>query len=331
MMQGLRRSAAMVAVAGAAVLCAASLTGARMAAAGTHAAAGARAAASGGTWGTAVEVPGTAALNRGGVAGINSVSCASAGNCSAGGFYVDNSGNSQVFVVGETNGTWGIAKEVPGTAALNHKVAGLTSVSCGSAGNCSAGGSYRDATLDHDQAYVVSEKNGTWGTAKQVPSTAALNTGGFAEMPSVSCASAGNCSAGGDYFDRTGFGHAFVVSEKNGTWGTATKVPGTAALGKGTGITSLSCASAGNCSAGGFYNDSSGFLQAFVVGETNGTWGTALEVPGTAALNHENAEIPSVSCASAGNCSAGGFYTDSSGHRQAYVVSETNGTGGTTK
>ena len=124
---------------------------------------------------------------------------------------------------------------------------------------------------------MVSEKNGTWGTAKQVPGTAALNTGGFAEMPSVSCASAGNCSAGGDYFDRTGFGHAFVVSEKNGTWGTATKVPG------------------------------------------------------TAALNHENAEIPSVSCGSAGNCSAGGFYTDSSGHRQAYVVSETNGTGGTTK
>ena len=33
-----------------------------------------------------------------------------------------------------------------------------------------------------------------------------------------------------------------------------------------------------------------------------------------------------MSCASAGNCSAGGYYTDSSGHRQAFVVSEVNGT-----
>ena len=74
-------------------------------AAGTHAAAGARAAASGGTWGAAEEVPGTAALNTGGVAGISSVSCASAGNCSASGFYKDHSSHKQVFVVGETNDT----------------------------------------------------------------------------------------------------------------------------------------------------------------------------------------------------------------------------------
>jgi len=30
-----------------------------------------------------------------------------------------------------------------------------------------------------------------------------------------------------------------------------------------------------------------------------------------------------VSCASAGHCSAGGFYTGSSGHLQAFVVSQT--------
>ena len=53
-------------------------------------------------------------------------------------------------------------------------------------------------------------------------------------------------------------------------------------------------------------------------------WGTAEEVPGTAALNQGgNAAITSVSCASAGECSAGGSYTDSSGHPQAFVDSET--------
>ncbi|HET7246179.1 MAG TPA: hypothetical protein VFJ07_15210 [Streptosporangiaceae bacterium] len=65
-------------------------------------------------------------------------------------------------------------------------------------------------------------------------------------------------------------------------------------------------------------------LEAFVVNETNGTWRTAQEVPGTAALNKGGvARVWSVSCASAGHCSAGGIYTDSAGHQQAFVVTET--------
>ena len=277
-----------------------------------------------GTWGTALEVPGTAALNQGGDARIVSVSCASAGNCGAGGFYQDSSGHHQAFVVSQANGTWHTALEVPGTAALSHGFAEVGSVSCGSAGNCSAGGDYRDSS-GRFQAFVVSQVNGTWHTAIEVPGTAALNRGGSAFVESVSCASAGNCSAGGYYTDSSGRLQVFVVSQVNGTWHTAIEVPGTAALNRGgfAEITSVSCASAGNCSAGGFYRDSSGHHQAFVVSQANGTWHTALEVPGTAALNRGGfAEITSVSCASAGNCGAGGFYRDSSGHHQAFVVSE---------
>src|SRR5216683_2611505 len=40
-----------------------------------------------GGWGRAMEVPGSGALNKGGDAVVISVSCASAGNCAAGGFY----------------------------------------------------------------------------------------------------------------------------------------------------------------------------------------------------------------------------------------------------
>src|SRR5438552_1709667 len=98
-------------------------------------------------WGTAEEVPGTAALNRGGFAVITSVSCAAAGNCSAGGVYRDSSGNQQVFVVSQVSGTWHTAIEVPGTAALNRGGgAVILSVSCGSAGNCSAGGLDRESS-----------------------------------------------------------------------------------------------------------------------------------------------------------------------------------------
>jgi hypothetical protein len=60
-----------------------------------------------------------------------------------------------------------------------------------------------------------------------------------------------------------------------------------------------------------------------VVSETNRTWGKAIEVPGSGTLNAGgNASVASVSCASAGNCAAGGTYRDSSGHLQAFVVSQ---------
>ena len=51
--------------------------------------------------GKAEEVPGTAALDTGGGAQLDSLSCASAGNCSAGGYYLDSSHHQQVFVVSQ--------------------------------------------------------------------------------------------------------------------------------------------------------------------------------------------------------------------------------------
>jgi hypothetical protein len=230
--------------------------------------------------------------------------------------------------VSEANGTWVTAKEVPGTAALNQGGnAQLASVSCPSAGNCSAGGSYNTDSSGHDQAFVVSETNGTWGTAKEVPGITALNQGGYAAVVQVSCASAGNCGAGGSYVDGSGRDQAFVVGEKGGAWGTAKEVPGAAALNQGgqAHLASVSCASAGNCSVGGSYSSGSNG-EVFVVSEKSGTWGTAKEVPGFAALNQGgNAQLASVSCASAGHCSAVGFYTTRprNGFNEAFVVNET--------
>jgi hypothetical protein len=332
-----RRPAALVFAAVAVVVAAllagcAATPGARPAgAAPARASAGTSPAASPGVWGSAQEVPGIAGLNQGGGAEIDSVSCVSAGNCSAGGVYVDGSGNHQAFVVSEVNGSWQQAQEVPGSVTLNQGgFAAIFSVSCASAGNCSAGGEYTDS-FQTQHPLVVDEVNGTWQQAVEAPGTAVLTqgTGTGGAIVSVSCSSAGNCSAGGDATG-DGSGHqAFVVSEVNGSWQQAEVVPGTATLDQGGGaaIQSVSCASAGNCSAGGYYVVSVHNQQAFVVSEVNGSWQQAEGVPGTAALDQGGqASVDSVSCASAGNCSAGGGYTDGSGHQQAFVVSETSGT-----
>jgi hypothetical protein len=221
-----------------------------------------------GTWKTAIEVPGTAALSVGGAAEVVSASCPSAGNCSAGGWYGDTGGRVQAFVVNEVHGTWKTAIEVPGLAALNYQITEFHGVSCASAGNCSAGGTYTDGS-GRSQVFVVNEVHGTWRTAIEVPGTAALNTGGFAGLESISCASAGNCSAGGSV-DHNNLVHAFVVNEVNGTWKTAAMLPPPAALGPGggTNITALSCAPRGTCTAGGLYDDKQGKTQVFVVSQS---------------------------------------------------------------
>jgi hypothetical protein len=333
--QLLRRRLAVIAAAAAA---AALLAGAGPAAAQARASAstaGGAGAALGGAWGTAIEVPGLAALNTGGNAYLEHMSCPSAGSCTAGGYYTDSNGATQSFVVSEVHGTWGKAKQIPGTAALNQGGIGdVGAVSCATAGNCSAGGSYSDSNGD-SQAFVANEVNGTWGTAEEVPGTAALNTQGHgAAVFAMSCPSAGNCSAGGIYAGTKGV-ESFVVSEVHGTWGTAKEVPGIGALNAGGDgeLNSLSCATAGNCSAGGYYVGAGASipLEAFVVTQTGGHWGTAQEVPGTAALNIDGgAQVSSVSCASPGNCTAGGFYSDSSG-QQAFAATQANGTWGNAK
>ena len=110
------------------------------------------------------------------------------------------SGTSEGVVPDATlPGTWGHAIEVPGTAAFNTGFfnSALNSISCASVGNCSAG--VLRQRLCAQQAFVVNETAGVWRTALEVPGTAVLNTAGIASVSSVSCASAGNCSAGGSY------------------------------------------------------------------------------------------------------------------------------------
>lgn len=288
-----------------------------------------------GTWGNAIEVPGTTALNTGGNARVVSVSCASAGNCSAGGYYQDSSARTEAFLDNEKNGIWGAARQAPGTAALNvGSYALITSVSCASAGTCSAVGDYQDAQLA-TQSFVIGKVNGIWGKSTEVPGLAALNSGGAAHAASVSCASAGNCVAGGSY---TGSAkqQAFVIAEVNGRWGSAKEVPGSGALNFGghAAVNSVSCASAGNCVAAGDYGylTASSYYRPFVASEVNGRWGKATAVLGPPVFTAGGfAHVSSLACGSAGNCSAGGFYSVGSGLSQAWVVSEVSGTWGKAK
>ena len=211
-----------------------------------------------GTWGDAIDIPALISLNTGANAQGNSVSCASAGNCAVTGYY-NNVDGQQGFVVNQTNGTWGNAIAIPALSVLNTGGSAIgSSVSCASAGNCAVTGYYNTTTTR--QGFVVNQNNGDpWGNAIPIPALSVLNTAGFAEGTSVSCASAGNCAVTGSYTDGAG-GQGFVVNQTGGTWGSAIAIPALIGLNTGGSAlgTSVSCASAGNCAVTGFYNNGAG-------------------------------------------------------------------------
>ena len=107
---------------------------------------------------------------------VNSISCAAAGECAAGGYYTDRRGNVQAFVVSETNGSWGKAIEVPGTATLNSGGYAECELDLVCRGRRMRRRRRLHRRLGTERAFVVSETNGTWGKAIEVPGTATLNT-----------------------------------------------------------------------------------------------------------------------------------------------------------
>lgn len=92
-----------------------------------------------GAWLNTSTVPGIAGLDAGHFAELQSVSCASPGNCAARGFYTDVGGSGQVLTTDEASGTWGSAARLPGQSSQGH-FSTQSYVSCWSAGNCVTGG-----------------------------------------------------------------------------------------------------------------------------------------------------------------------------------------------
>ena len=303
----------------------------------------------GGKWATGVEAvlsSSAAALGASGVV-LNSVSCASPGNCTAVGQYGEGSGTPgpQGLLLMEADGTWaaGVEAVLPANARSSDQSVALTSVSCPSAGNCTAVGSYLDSSPSF-QGLLLSETGGTWGTGVEVSLPADNQGSGGGFLNSVSCASAGNCTAVGYYYAPSpiySLSRGLLVSETAGSWaaGVEAPLPANAATDITTSdVGSVSCASPGDCTAVGTYSDNSDTTEGLLLTETAGSWATGVEasLPANAATGglgssfvfYGGSVLPlsSVSCAAPGDCTAVGSYPDSSGNMQGLLLTETGGT-----
>jgi hypothetical protein len=343
---------------GAALVLSAAGPGAALA--GTGAVASAAPSITTGAWGAVHSLPERGAA---GVHGLPSaLSCTGPGDCEIVGLDTDYAGehqNGRAFAAVQTNGTWAKAVPVPQLNDLSIPVPDLiTSISCPSTGNCSAGGFYgiQGPQSGASDAFVVNERNGKWAAAEVVPGINKLNVGDNAQVTWVSCASAGNCAAGGYYWATSPYSspvvyqEAFVVNEVNWIWLKAFQVPGTASLnsGKNAGLTDVSCGAPGNCAAVGYFTAANS-EQAFIVNEIGGSWQSAKPVaPGVpiaevvctaayyctavggdyemmqtrgtwsapAKVSGAPININALSCFAPGDCTAGGVYQPSGGGPQ---------------
>jgi LPXTG-motif cell wall-anchored protein len=265
-----------------------------------------------------------------------SVSCASAGHCTAVGRFKNVGGNYEAFTMTSTDGVWGQgtpAVFADGVANTDEPQAIFESVSCASAGHCTAVGKFRDESGSY-QAFAMTSTDGVWGQGTPVVFADGLQ-GSWKEdsFSSVSCASTGDCTAVGYFTDGSENTISFTMTSTDGVWGQGTPAvfaDGVLSSNPIHSFESVSCASAGHCTAVGQFRNVDNGYEAFTMTSTDGEWGQATPAVFADGVQNEDptAAFYSVSCASAGHCTAVGRFKNVGGNYEAFTMTSTDGVWG---
>jgi hypothetical protein len=260
-------------------------------------------------------------------AAVNSVSCPAAGACVAVGSYQDVGGDPLGLLLAQSTGVWAPSQATLPGGASSYPNVNLTSVSCASAGSCTAVGDYVD-NGDYQQGLLINYRRSAWRPGARVAPPAGAAANPQITVNAVSCAAVGSCTAVGSFVDAAGNPVAFAVSETGWVWGTAQTVPlpaGAPATGSSS-LTSVSCTAAADCTAVGWYTDANGAIQGLLATQSAGEWAPGVEavLPATPA-SQPNVTLSSVACSAPGTCAVVGEYNDASNNQQGLLLSQNDG------
>ena len=185
---------------------------------------------------------------------------------------------------------------------------------------------------------MLTEKRGRWEHGVEAPLPPDASGDGIS-LRSVSCGQDGSCSAVGSYNDNfpsrgDASGKPLLLTNTGGKWHAVEAVMPPDGPGEWPAVSSVSCASGGNCSAIGSYNigiDNEHGPESVLLTEKAGKWGRGVKAkpPKNAATSGFWAGgyvgLSDISCASPGNCVAVGQYVDDHNHSQGTMVSEKAG------
>lgn len=225
---------------------------------------------------------------------LQAVTCVSARDCWAVGSYETPSAELNEAV--HWNGSrWSqIATPDHGTGPGAHSI--LASVTCTSARNCWAVGTYRSGTTALNQAL---HWNGTrWSSiATPDPGDAA---GGSHGLSGVSCVSRADCWAVGSHITDRGIGRNAALRWNGRSWSAVgIPNPGANIASDGRRLSGVTCASAADCWAVGGYADNAGAERSEIL-HWDGTQWRKVAAGGSGAGG--SGALTGVACTSAANC-----------------------------
>jgi hypothetical protein len=183
---------------------------------------------------------------------LNSVSCTSAGACTAVGYYDNSSGHSRTLVLSWDGTKWSVVTSPDkGPATAYNSATGAThdllnGVSCASATSCAAVGLYVSAS--GDEGSLVEQWDGkAWSVVTSPDEGSASNS---TVLNAVSCASSRSCAAVGNFLGNSGGSRTLIESWDGAKWSVVTSPDkGRAALDNN--LAGVSCASTRSCVAVG--------------------------------------------------------------------------------
>jgi hypothetical protein len=233
---------------------------------------------------TTIHVPGNTVQSF-----LTAISCPSVTSCLAVGEY----GNNSDVYTGLTEHWNGVKWNLQSAAAP----AGLDSVSCASARNCTAVGNNNSSGISVPEA---EHWNGSTWTAETLPAVS------HAYLYSISCPSAASCTAVGS-MEEPGVDVFASLAERwtRGTWTVQpTPAPSTWTDSQLYGV---SCVSASDCTAVGVfvYKSSPRYANALIEHGNGSTW--TQQLLGQQEHQEHDTLLNAVSCVKAGGCQAVGY------------------------
>jgi hypothetical protein len=231
---------------------------------------------------------------------LTGVSCTAGDSCTAVGYYGSQSG---LATLAETwNGSSWRIQQTPDVSGATES--DLSGVSCSSRDSCTAVGYYVNSA--RDTVTLAEVWNGTSWTKEPTPDPDGATT---SELSSVACTASDSCDAIGYSVNSSGVGVTLAEGWDGTSWKIQT-TPNPEGAVRGSFLQGVSCPAADSCTADGYDTNSSGVESTLAEGWDGTSWKIqTTPSPGGA----DESQLSSVSCTPAGDCTAVGFYTDSSG------------------
>jgi hypothetical protein len=231
----------------------------------------------------------------------SAVSCPSASDCVLVGFYVKPSVGGLPLAENWNGHAWS-AQTVPSPSGGQWTE--LQALSCASATQCVAVGEDQQGT-SLTGSMVAEQRNGsTWTAQTSFP----LPSGGQGQfLQGVWCLTASSCTAVGTYYPKSGGGSRYPVAEHWNGHAWAYQVVPDPGKSQNSYLNGITCTSADNCLAVGYYLTTGAGVGKPVTAQWNGHAWTLLTTPLPAAATN-GGWLSSVSCSSATDCTAVGLY-----------------------